>query len=308
MKTDYSIIIPIYNGELTIEKLVNKIITYFKKSNYSFQIILIYDWGKDNSWNIIKKVKTQYPKIIKIIKLTKNFGQHNALIAGIKYADSTFVITMDEDLQHNPFDIENLIIKQKENDYDVIYGKYTELKHSWFRKKTSKILKKILKFSIPNLHTDYSAFRLIKTKIAKETLQMNNSYSFLDGYLSWITTNIESVEVSHNKRFGGKSSYTLKKLIEHSINIFVTFSNIPIRILTSTSIFIFLITIIYSIIITYRYFVGQISIPGYTSLIISIGLGVGFILLGLGIIGEYIYRINLKTTKRPNYIANEYLK
>jgi undecaprenyl-phosphate 4-deoxy-4-formamido-L-arabinose transferase len=134
---------------------------------------------------------------------------------------------------------------------------------------------------------------------------MRNSYSFLDGYLTWITSNIESVEVNHASREIGKSTYTLKKLIEHSINIFVTFSNLPIRILTSSSILIFIATIIYSAFILYKKFIGKIDVPGYTSLTISIGLGVGFILLGLGIIGEYIYRINLKTTKRPNYKIGE---
>jgi len=304
---NYSIIIPIYNGELTIEKLVSEIIIYFSETNYSFQIILVYDWGKDNSWSKIKILKSKYSEIIKIVKLTKNFGQHNALIAGIKYSDAEFIITMDEDLQHNPFDIEKLIKKQKENDYDLVYGKASELKHSFFRNITSKILKKLLKFGIPELHTDYSAFRLIKTSIAKETLQMNNSYTFLDGYLSWITTNVSSTEVQHNNRLAGVSSYTLSKLISHSVNIFVTFSNMPIRMLTYCSILILILSTIFSGYLVIRKIFLDDFIAGYTSFMVVLGFGIGLLLFSLGIIGEYIYRINLKTTKRPNFIEKEVL-
>lgn len=304
---NYSIIIPIYNGELTIERLVSEIITYYSETDYSFQIILVYDWGKDSSWNKIKVLKRKYPKIIKVIKLTKNFGQHNALIAGIKHSDAKFIITMDEDLQHNPFDIEKLIIKQKENDYDLVYGKAFKLKHSFFRNTTSILLKKLLKFSIPELHTDYSAFRLIRTNIAKETLHMNNSYTFLDGYLSWITTNIASTEISHNDRLAGVSSYTLSKLINHSVNIFVTFSNMPIRILTYSSILILILSTMFSGYLVIRKIFLDDIIAGYTSFMVILGFGIGLILFSLGIIGEYIYRINLKTTKRPNFIEKEVL-
>lgn len=304
---NYSIIIPVYNGEQTIEELVYQIIAYFNKTSYSFQIILVYDWGKDNSWDKLKLLKNKYPKIVKVIKLTKNFGQHNALIAGVKHSDGQFIITMDEDLQHNPFDIEKLILKQKENDYDIVYGKAIKLKHSFFRNITSKILKKILKFSIPELHPDYSAFRLIKTSIAKETLQMNNSYTFIDGYLSWITTNVSSIEISHNERAGGTSAYNTRKLINHSVNIFVTFSNMPIRMLTYSSVLILIISAIFSVYLVVRKIIFNDIVAGYTSFMVVLGFGIGLILFSLGIIGEYIYRINLKTTKRPNFIEKEIL-
>lgn len=304
---DYSIVIPIFNGELTIEKLVTEIISYFSKTKSSFQIILVFDWGKDNSWSKIELLRKRYPNTVKSIKLTRNFGQHNALIAGIKHSEGNFIITMDEDLQHNPSDIEKLIKKQKENDYDLIYGKYTELKHSFFRNITSKTLKKLLKISIPELHSDYSAFRLIKKSVAKETIRMNNSYTFLDGYLSWITTNVESTMVIHNNRIDGESSYTLKKLINHSINIFVTFSNFPIRLLTFSSILILILSSLFSIYLIVRKIIFDDFIDGYVSFMVVLGFGFGLVLFSLGIIGEYIYRINLKTTKRPNFIVKEVL-
>jgi len=301
-----SIIIPVYNGEETIEALFLKIVEDLREvDNLQFEVIFVYDCGGDNSWNLIKNIVSGNKSIARGIRLSRNFGQHNALICGFENASGDFAVTIDEDLQQDPKDIINLINKQKENDYDVVYGKFKKLKHSFFRNITSSLLKGLIRLGIPDLHPDYSALRLIKKEIYEVLPRLENSYTFLDGYISWITTSVTSVPVDHNIREKGSSSYNIKRLIEHSINIFVTFSNLPIRILTYSSIIAFITTILYSAIIVYQRFVGQISIPGYASLIIAVGLGVGFILLGLGIIGEYIYRINLKTTKRPNYISIE---
>ena len=301
-----SIIIPVYRGEMTIRSLYSKIVKAFENNNsIELEVIFVYDCGGDNSWEVIKEIVSKNNDIAKGVRLSRNFGQHNALICGFEHATGDYAVTIDEDLQQDPNDIIKLLEKQKENDYDVVYGKFKELKHSTFRNLTSNLLKKLIKWGIPNLHPDYSALRLIKKEIYKVLPKLENSYTFLDGYITWITSNVTSTPVSHSVRKDGKSSYNIKKLIEHSINIFVTFSNLPIRILTFSSVIAFVATIAYSAIIAYQRIVGQISIPGYASLIIAIGLGVGFILLGLGIIGEYIYRINLKTTKRPNYISIE---
>jgi undecaprenyl-phosphate 4-deoxy-4-formamido-L-arabinose transferase len=301
-----SIIIPVYRGEKTIKLLFSEILQTFKEQdNIRLEIIFVYDCGGDDSWQIIKEIVSNNKDIARGVRLSRNFGQHNALICGFENAKGDFAVTIDEDLQQDPDDILRLIKKQKENDYDVVYGKFIELKHSSFRNRTSNILKKLIKWGIPNLHPDYSALRLIKKEIYQVLPKLENSYTFLDGYITWITSNVASTPVKHNNRRDGKSSYNIRKLVEHSINIFVTFSNLPIRILTFSSVLAFLATIVYSAVIVYQRIVGQISIPGYASLIIAIGLGVGLILLGLGVIGEYIYRINLKTTRRPNYISVE---
>ena len=208
---------------------------------------------------------------------------------------------MDEDLQHAPEDIQKLIDKQKEMDYDVVYGKYEIRNHSRFRNAGSSMLKRIIDVGIPDIHPDYSAFRLIKAGIAKSCITMRNSYTFLDGYISWITTNCSSCIVSHSERQGGVSAYTFSKLINHTINIFVTFSNLPIRFLTKLSFFVLFVMTLYSTYIIIRKLVFNDLAMGYPSLVIIVGFGVGLIMLALGIIGEYIYRINLKTTQRPNY-------
>ena len=157
------------------------------------------------------------------------------------------------------------------------------------------------------LNKDYTAFRLIKSGVAKKTIDMNNSYTFLDGYISWITHNISSTNVSHYDSEAGKSSYTLRKLIEHSVNIFVTFSNFPIRLLTIMSIGIFTISTGYAIYILLRKLLYNDFVSGFATFAIILGFGIGSILFGIGIIGEYLYRISLKTTKKPNFIVRELL-
>ena len=135
---------------------------------------------------------------------------------------------------------------------------------------------------------------------------MQHSYTFVDGYLSWVTNSNSHVIVNHREREEGGSSYSLRKLIEHSINIFVTFSNYPIRLLSKFSILLFLISFLYAIFVIVNKLIYDNYIVGYATYIIIAGMGISFILLALGILGEYIYRINLKTTKRPNYKVREY--
>jgi len=296
----YSIIIPVYNGEQTLVALNQKLHNFFEKKS-TFEIIFVYDCGKDNSWEVLLGIKKKFPETVKLIRLSRNFGQHNALICGFEYAKGDFIITMDEDLQHAPEDIQILIEKQQEKDFDVVYGKYETRKHTVFRNLTSSILKKIIEIGIPDIHPDYTAFRLIKSQVAKTCVNMRNSYTFLDGYLSWVTTHCGSCIVSHNERQGGVSAYTFSKLVNHTINIFVTFSNLPIRFLTKMSFVVLFLMSLYSAYVVFRKLIFDDFAMGYPSLVIIIGFGIGLIMLALGIIGEYIYRINLKTTQRPNY-------
>jgi len=296
--TKITIVIPVFRGtKNALLTIVERCETLsFKK----IEIVFVFDGGKPESLLILKEVVTS-KNSIKIIELSKNFGQHNAIICGIEQAKGDWIITMDEDLQHDPLEILKLFKEQKEGDYDVVYGKYHELSHAWFRNFTSLGLKKLLKIGIPDLHPDFTAFRLIRCTIAKKLVGMNNSYTFLDGYLSWITSSVSSVEITHSESQAGESSYSIKKLIEHSINIFVTFSNLPIRILSFSALIFILFSFSYSLYII----VSSLTIANYESgfptFIAFFGFGFGLVLFGLGVLGEYISRINYKTTNRPNY-------
>ncbi len=298
---EYSVIIPIFRANRSLFTLYDKVC--LSLSEYQCEIILVYDCGSPISLEICKVLESN--ENVRLIKLTRNFGQHNAIIAGIKIAKGKWIITMDEDLQHDPADIPKLIEEQRQSHAKVVYGDYPERKHSVFRNSTSSLMKLLLKKGIPELYPRYSAFRLIDSRIAKHLVEMNNSYTFLDGYLSWITNNFSHVVVSHNESQSGESSYTFQKLLKHSVNIFVTFSSLPIRILTVLSSLLFCLSILYAIwIIISSYTIANYQ-TGFPTLVVLLGLGFGFVILGMAVIGEYIYRINLKATKRPNFIIEE---
>ena len=303
----YSVVVPVYRGQNTLAQLTKQVKAFFTGAKLSYELIFVYDCGPDNSWAVIKELCQQGGGCVKGIRLARNFGQHNALICGFRHAVGQFIITMDEDLQHRPQDISLLIFRQAEHDFDVVYGRYDTLQHSGFRNITSIAMKKLLEVGLPDLHPDYTAFRLIKASIARYCLDMQNSYSFLDGYLTWITRNVGSITVVHRERLEGESSYTVRKLIEHSINIFVTFSDLPIRLLTFTGVAVFIITSGYSFYILLRKLLYNNLSSGFPTFIITLGLGIGLLLLGMGILGEYIHRINLKTTRRPTFVEAETL-
>lgn len=296
-----SFIIPVYHGEQTIQPLFESIKEACSKYHYQFEVVFVWDCGPDRSWEKIVELKKTYPELIKGISLSRNFGQHNAIICGFTHAQGDLMVTMDEDLQHNPEEVNLLVEKQQEGDYDVVYGHYPDRQHNGFRNITSQLLKKLLETGIPDLHPHYSAYRLIKRDIALATIEMQNSYTFLDGYFSWITTHVGSIDVNHHSRQAGVSSYTLKKLINHSINIFVTFSNLPIKLVTYLSLTFFIFTFGYAAYILLEKLLFNNLIPGFASMIVLLGFGIGSILLGISVLGEYIHRINLKTTRRPNF-------
>lgn len=302
MNFKFSIVVPVYRGNDSLEDIVT-ISEELYKDNL-IEIIFVFDGGESYSWEKIKELSSNYKKV-KGIKLSRNFGQHNATICGFEFVKSAYVITMDEDLQHHPKSINKLIEKQINTNSDVIYGIYKERLHNRFRNITSKSLKLILKLGMPKLHQDYTSFRLIKTKIAKQTINMSNSYTFLDGYLSWLTTNISSIKVEHFKSKEGRSAYSTTKLIKHTINIFLTFSTLPIRFLTIISFLFFTFSSCYTIYIIISKLLNENYAAGFPTLITFLGFGFGFVLLGMGILGEYIQRINQKTTNRPNFIVTE---
>ena len=154
---NFSVVVPVYNAESTLKILFAEIQNFFQPAGYSFEVIFVFDCGNPKSWSALQQIKKDNPDVVRIIHLSRNFGQHNATISGISFASGEFIVTMDEDLQQSPKDIGKLIDCQKDGDFDVVYGIYAIRKHNFFRNFTSLILKKLLLVGIPDLHKDYSS-------------------------------------------------------------------------------------------------------------------------------------------------------
>ena len=304
-RPDVSVIVPVYRGEHTVGPLLDEILAALR--DVRFEVVFVHDDGPDDSWSTLVALRAAYPATVRVVRLSRNYGQHNAIICGFEYARGRRVVTMDEDLQHAAADIPALLAAMDRERLHLVYGRARRTHHSAFRNATSRLLRRLLRAGIPELHPDYSAFRAIRADIARQTVHMRNSYTFLDGYLAWLTQRVGSCEVSHRERYAGESSYTVAALVEHSVNIFFTFSKLPARLLSLASVTILTVSTAYATYIVARKLIYDDLATGYPSLVAIIGFGIGFIMLALGIIGEYLYRVNLKTTKRPNYNVEEVL-
>jgi polyisoprenyl-phosphate glycosyltransferase len=220
----YSVVIPIYRGEKTIERVVMDCFTFFEKPNLSFEIILIADNPVDESWKVIQALQQKFSTNIKAVFLQQNVGQHTATIHGLKLATGNFIFTIDEDGQHNPADFEQFIQHQKNTNADIIYGVYHNRQHSFFRNCTSFFSKLCFQFFIPGFYWNYSSFRCITFATAQKVISTPTNYIFVDGILFQTTQKIASVLVHHQHDSTGKSSYSTKALVKHFFKIIIHYS------------------------------------------------------------------------------------
>lgn len=267
------------------------------------EVILVFDAGKHQTWQEAQALAMRYPQVT-AVRLGRNFGQHNATICGIQYCTSDLVVTMDEDLQHHPEDIPKLVKCMQDNAYDVVYGKYKVRKHRWWRNTTSMLLKRLLRTGMPGLHPDYTSFRLIRRQVAIELLGMRNTYTFLDGYLTWLTSSVGSCEVDHGEG-AEASSYSFVQLLRHTVNILFNFTSIPVRVLTALTVATLTVSMGYTGFTVVSAIFDKDFLIGFPSIVALLGLGFGMMLLGLTVIVQYISRINEKVTERPTFIVRE---
>ena len=298
-----SIIIPVYNSQNNLESLVKQI---QEKIKIEYEIILINDESIDNSWEIIKKISFSEKNILGI-NLLKNVGQDNAIMAGLYHANGSYIIIMDDDLQHDPNYIMDLYKKSKEN-YDVVYGNFISKKQkiwknfgSWLNGKFAYIfLKKPKEIYI-------SPFKIIKKNIVMQILNYKSPFTYIDGIIFSLTTNISQIEIHHHSRKEGKSNYSISNSLPIFINHLTGYSIIPLRVVSFLGLILFIMSIIISIIAVINYF-NNIEPEGWTSIMIALLLIGGLIMFSLGIIGEYLGRLYLLSSNKPQYVVKEKIK
>ena len=286
---DLSVVVPVYNGENTITGLFQRT-RQILEGRFSWEMIFVYDCGRDDSWTIINNLCNLNSELVKGFRLDRNYGQHNATLFGIKKASGDFIITIDEDLQHDPKFIPDLIGEQRRGDYDVVYGKFIELQHSGIRIWTSELLREILKIMVPYIYYDYSSYRLLKRSIAEKITAMNNSYSFIDGYIGSATENISSFPVEHYRRTRGQSSYYFIKLFKHAMFIILSYSKIKTWLLLAS--FFFNLSAVVINLINH-----EANNNGINRLISGLFI-IGITLLSVGLITELIHYRYLKLNSK----------
>lgn len=296
-----SVVVPVYRAEKTLEELHRRLVAVLNAMGCSYELIFVEDCGGDGSWSVIEQLGRQDANL-RGVKLSRNFGQHAATICGFAQSRGRWVVTLDDDLEQSPEEIPRLFAKVQEG-YVLVYGVYPQRSHAAWRNLTSALARYLFKKAIPQLNDVYTSFRMIDGNLAREVCRFESPFSFVDGYLSWLTNNCTSVEVAHLTRAHGTSNYTLRKLLAHTINIFVTFSDLPLRLASWIGLGSFLIGMFWLCYILLMKLVGGITASGFTSLMAGIVLFGGIQLFVLGIFGEYLSRINFKTSKKPLYLV-----
>jgi glycosyltransferase involved in cell wall biosynthesis len=301
-----SIVIPFYNSS-EIEKLVTNIIQEVE-GIYEYEIIIIDDGSKDSDWKVLKKIFDKND-FVKCFQLTQNYGQHNALIAGIKFAKKDFIATLDDDLQNPPHEIHNILNHLMSSDLDLVYGKPIKPKQTIYRNFLSHLLKSILKriFRIKNIE-GISSYRVFRRKILIETLLNSSGSILLDPLLFWCTGKIGYIFVDHRERKSGNSNYNLKKLIKMAQSMVMTYSVAPLKIATWTGLTVSGLGFVVFCFNVSRYLFFGINVPGYLTVASMIIIFSGTQLIFLGIIGEYLAGIHLKEMRKPAYVVRQSLE
>lgn len=305
MKRDVSIVIPCYRSEKTVENVVEELKETFKqRQEISYEIILVNDNSPDGVWNVIRDIVRRNTNI-RGVSLAKNFGQHAAIMAGLRETKGNIVLSVDDDGQI-PVDEIFLLIDKLLTDYDVVYGVYPKAQKSFLRSFGTWVNNKMTEIMLDKpkgLRT--TSFWGARRFVIDEILCYRNPYPYMTGLILRCTKNIGIVEVNHRKRAYGQSGYNFKRLFALWINGFTAFSEKPLRIATYLGCFCSISGFIYGIVIIVRKIVDIRIQLGYSSIMAAILFIGGFLMLFLGLIGEYIGRIYISLNDAPQYVVRE---
>jgi undecaprenyl-phosphate 4-deoxy-4-formamido-L-arabinose transferase len=304
-KFSLSIVIPVYCAEKTLSALVDQLIKTLPELADLYEIILVNDGSKDNSWQLIEDLAQKH-SFITGINLMRNYGQHNALLCGIRAAKYEIIITMDDDLQHPPETIHYLLEKLAEG-YDVVYGSPITEKHGIFRDAASLTTKLVMQ-NMMNVDTAryVSAYRAFRTQVRDSFVKYQGSTVSIDVLLTWGTNRFTFVKVEHHDRLAGESHYTFRKLVSHTMNMITGFSTIPLRISSGVGFFFTFFGIVIFLYAFLRYLIsGGSTVPGFTFLASVIAIFSGAQLFALGIMGEYLARMHFRLMDKPSYAVKD---
>jgi glycosyltransferase involved in cell wall biosynthesis len=297
-----SIVIPVYGSERALPELVERLRSTLSELTQTYELVLVNDCSPDGSWGTISALAKQH-SWIRPINLMRNYGQHNALLCGIRAAQYEVIVTMDDDLQHPPEEIPKLL-SVLAGGYDVVYGTPEHEQHGLGRDIASVITKIALQNAMgAGIARSVSAFRIFRSEVAKAFAHYEGSFVSIDVLLTWGTNRFAAIPVLHDPRRLGTSGYTVRKLITHAINMMTGFSTVPLQIssLVGFAFTLFGFLVLFYVLI--RFFSHGDPVPGFPFLASIVALFSGAQLFALGIIGEYLARMHFRTMQKPPYVV-----
>lgn len=300
MSIDISAIVPVYRSQAMLPELHRRLVGALEQIGRPFEIILVEDCGGDDSWSVIEQLAAADPRVLGL-RLARNYGQHNALLCGIRAARGELVVTLDDDLQNPPEEIHRLLARLDEG-YDVVYGSPQAETHGFLRDQASRITKLALQGAMGvESASKVSAFRVFRARLREAFAAYRSPSVNIDVLLTWGTTRFGSVLVRQDERAVGDSGYTLRKLINHAINMMTGFSVLPLQVASVLGLAFGSMGFLVLLYVLLRYLVNGSAVPGFPFLASIIAIFSGVQLFALGIFGEYLARMHFRSMERPPY-------
>lgn len=300
-----SFVIPCYRSENTLEGVILEIKEAMKKlGQYTYEVILINDSSPDHTWNTIERLSKENNNIIGI-NFSKNFGQHAALMAGMRETTGDYVVCLDDDGQTPANEVDKLLTAL-EDGADAVYARYGNKKHSLFRNfgsRANDVMTRVMLGKPKELFV--SSYFGVKRFVVEDMIRYQNSYPYVIGLVLRATKNIVNVDVTHREREEGRSGYTLKKLLGLWFNGFTAFSVTPLRIATVIGCVCAVIGFAYGLYVFIRRLVDPNMVMGFSSIMCTILFVGGMLMIMLGLVGEYIGRIYISLNNSPQYVIRE---
>jgi len=298
--TSLSVVVPVYNSEGSLRALVERLEPVLRANAPHFELILVNDGSRDGSWTVVLDLARQHPWI-RGYDFMRNYGQHNALLCGIRAARFETVVTMDDDLQNPPEEIPKLLAELRRGS-DVVYGTPANERHGLLRDLASQVTKLALQKSMGAATArNVSAFRAFKTRVRDSFADYRNPYVSLDVLLTWGTTRFTSIAVRQDARTIGQSNYTVRKLMTHAMNMVTGFSTVPLQLASLVGFACTLLGIAILAYVLWAKFVTGGEVKGFTFLASMVAIFSGAQLFALGVLGEYLARMHFRMMDRPTY-------
>jgi glycosyltransferase involved in cell wall biosynthesis len=299
-----SAVLPVYNSAAILPGLIDRLERVLAAAGGGFEVVCVDDGSRDESWSVLASLAAARPWL-SARRLLRNYGQHNALLCGVREARGAIIVTLDDDGQHPPEEIPKLLAKLNEG-FDVVYGTPAFEQHGFLRDMASRLTKLALQGAMgARIARSVSAFRAFRTPLREGFATYQGPYVSLDVLLTWSTTRFAAVTVEHRPRAAGASNYTVGRLAVHALNMMTGFSTWPLHLASLTG---FLFTLFGFAVLAYvlgRYALQGGSVPGFPFLASIIAIFSGAQLFALGILGEYLARMHFRMMDRPPYVVGE---
>lgn len=301
---EISVVSPVYKAEGCIQELYSQLTKILNKITSKYEIILVEDCCEDGTWKIISRIST-HDKKVKAIKLSRNFGQHKAITAGLSYASGKYTVVMDCDLQDAPEEIIRFYHKIKEG-HDIVVGRRQHRKDTFFKLLFSRSFYWLYSYATgTKIDGSVSNFGIYSKRVVENYLKLKEQHRFFPITVRWLGFDYTSIEVKHSGRFSGKSSYTFLKLLRHAADNIISNSGLPLLVMCNIGVWISLLSFLYGAYLFLRWIFGGGTLHGWTSLMVSLNFIGGVLILSIGVIGLYIRKIFEEVKERPLFIIDE---